>query len=171
MWPHSQEFWESVSKRLFICFHLLCLDWSKLWPQGWQADERNEKRYKKKEKVELWNPGEKKNVLTSLLLVIIAFIWAQRSTTVESLKRESVEKSPVLWSERWAHERKWSPAVVLHERSPAAHPKTAHSETASSETAHSERTSSETALLTFTTSTSVACDQHALDRISVILTF
>lgn len=26
-WPHCQEFWESVSKRPFMCFHLL---WSKL---------------------------------------------------------------------------------------------------------------------------------------------
>lgn len=49
MWPCSSEFWESASKWLLTCFHLLCLDWNKLWPQGRQAEERN------KERSQRWN--------------------------------------------------------------------------------------------------------------------
>lgn len=120
MWPHSQEFWESMNKWLFICFYLLCLDWSK-WPQGWQAEEKNKVKKKKKKR---WNyeiQEREKNVLTSLLAPDYSLYLGTEIHNLERIKRESLEKSTLLWSERWPHERKWSPAVVLHERNPTAH--------------------------------------------------
>lgn len=114
-WPHRLEFWESVSKRPLMCFHLL---WLK---QNWELKQRNkgggktEKREERQLSAKIKIRSRENNpVITTFCYRLCAFILDEE---IHKQRLPDKKKNEVMWSRRRPFlDRKWFPAVGLHSR-------------------------------------------------------
>lgn len=109
-WPHTQEFWESVSKHSFMCFHLFWLKQTAVPPESscWREGREQKKPWK-------WKEKNRKHVLTNFCSCWQS-LFGHRDTkfTTQRMSMTEEKQAPVV--REMTPERKWFPAVGLHER-------------------------------------------------------